>query len=75
MIDTKYILEYRFNHLDGPEWVHEKTFNDQYDALHAYHKHTDTYRHADCRVRRVRTVEEESVVGSYIAFRQEGDNE
>ena len=71
MIGTKYILEYRFDDLDGPEWRHEATYNSESDALDAYHNHTTTYKFSDCRVRRVRTVEEESIVGSYTAFREE----
>jgi hypothetical protein len=62
MIDTKYILEYRY---EDEAWIVESEFNRACDAHFAFSDHVKTYSHTIARVRKVRYVEEESVVATF----------
>ena len=63
-----YILEYRFKDVEfAHDWVEVDTFEDGQDARMAYWDHIKEFKHADCRVREVKTVShvEERTVAEY----------
>lgn len=76
MINTKYILEYRYDFEDDNDWREEAVFNDVGDAHRAFNDHVKTYSHAMTRVRKVRYVQEEDVIAVFQPISsEEYDNE
>lgn len=65
MIDTKYILEYRYDNEHDDAWRQEDVFNNVPDAHRAFSEHVKNYVHIIARVRKVRYVTEEKVVASF----------
>lgn len=65
MIDTKYILEYRYADAPDNGWREEDVFNCARDAHFAFTKHVNRYVHIEARVRKVRYIAEEEIVGEF----------
>lgn len=63
MRGTTYILEYIYD--EDTEWRFESEYEYVSDAQIALAKHVETYNFIKARVRRVKQVTEESIVGQY----------
>jgi len=63
MSETKYILEYTY--VEDNEWRFEDEFSSGNDAHHAMLEHIKSFNHIKMRVRKLKYVAEESVVGEY----------
>ena len=61
---NKYILEYRYD--EDTEWRFESEFEYVCDAQNALTKHVDTFNFIRVRVRKVKYIAEESIIGEYI---------
>ena len=55
-MDTKYVLEYRFDNEE--DWMTQTEYSDLSLIQEAYITHIATYNHAQCRIREVKYVEE-----------------
>lgn len=62
-MSTKYILEYKYD--DDMEWRFEDEYDLVSDAQYRLTKHIETFNFIHVRVRRVKYVTEESIVGEY----------
>ena len=62
-MSTKYILEYKYD--DDMEWQDEAEYDLVSDAQFALIKHANTYNFIHVRVRQVKYIIEESIVGEY----------
>ena len=62
-MNTKYILEYKYD--DDTEWRFEASYDYPSDAQLAFHDHIETYKFIKARVRQVKYVANESIVGEY----------
>lgn len=70
-METKYILEYRYD--EDLEWIFESEFEYVSDAQYALTRHIAGFNFIRVRVRKVRYVTEESIVGEYNPVTVEDD--
>lgn len=63
MNGTNYILEYKYD--EDTEWTHQSEFDYVCDAQHALTEHVAMFNHIKVRVRQLKIVTEESIVGEY----------
>ena len=63
MKNTNYILEYRYD--EDTEWTNQAEFDYVSDAQHALTEHVAMFNYIKVRVRQVKIVTEESIVGEY----------
>ena len=70
MNGTNYILEYQYD--EDTEWTHQSEFEYVCDAQHALVEHVESFKFIKVRVRQVKIVTEESIVGEYNPITVEG---
>lgn len=63
-MNTKYILEYRYD--EDTEWRFEAEYDLVSDAQYNLTKHIKSFNFIRVRVRQVKYITEESIVGEYI---------
>ncbi len=62
-METKYIVEYKYE--DDTEWKHEDEYYLPSDAHRRLVEHVKTFSYIHVRVRQVKYIEQESIVGEY----------
>lgn len=70
-METRYIVEYRYDEVN--EWLFESEHEYVSDAQHALTKHVAAFNFIRVRVRKVKYIAEESIVGEYIPVTVEDD--
>ena len=65
MIDTTYILEYRYDSESDDDWREQDVFTDVREAHREFTAHIKEFNHIIARVRKVRYVLDESVIASF----------
>ena len=70
MDKTKFILEYRYVRGDA-EWIYDCEYRSAASAHWALVEHIDEYKHIECRVRKVKTIETDEVVGHFKPINSE----
>lgn len=71
-MQTKFILEYRYEEDD--DWRFEAEYEFLSDAQEAYTSHIKVFNFIRVRVRKVKYVEETSIIGEYAPL-DAGDND
>ena len=61
---TKFILEYRYQH-DESDWLFDCEYSSATLAHYALVEHVEEYKHIECRVRKIKTIETDEVVGHF----------
>ena len=70
MDKTKYILEYRYD-TDESDWIFDSEFESATQAHYALVDHVAEYKDIECRIRKVKKIETEEVVGHFMPISSE----